>query len=271
MSPPKRHHDAGWRALATRPTAATTALAVLGIAGLAASLVFPAESPGPGRDLLIVLSGTLLVAGALNHLLPSRDDVPPEVLASVVEASWATRDGADELAPTYVPGDRDEVRLRLAVDGGTESRPPKGELRPTGLGLYRTIADELPEDGSPTEVLSWLAEALEGRFALVSGTSVSTGSGEATVRISEWVPDGIERVDHPATSLLAVGLADRLDRPVGTTVRIDDGATIRLRWEPASDEAEPAEEGVSRRESEEGDPDDEREAQPASPGRDGDA
>lgn len=261
------HREEGASALVTRPTAATAVLVALGAAGVTVALALSVQTPL--WDLLVALSGTLLVAGALNHLIPTRNDHPPAVVESTFAAATAAIESAalGGATPAYVPVGG-EIRLRVPADGDREDG-----LRPTGAGLYRTVAADLPADGPPEEVLAWLAEALEGRFGLVSGPTVSIEGTEATVALEGWTPAGIDRIDHPAISVLAVGLADRLDRPVRATVteRSADSATIRLRWEVASDDPELADQFANDREREQREPGDDREPEPVPPGRDGDA
>lgn len=209
------------------PTAATTTLLVCGTVGLVVALV----SAVPHRDLLITLSGTLLVAGGLNHLLPTRDDLPPAVAESVFEASAEAIGTATGGSPVYVPAGGGRVWLR-AGGGALETELGDDGVRPTGATMYRLIADDLPE-GEPLEVtLARIGELLAGRFGLLVDPAVSVEGSEATVTVAGWALPALDRIDHPAVSVLAVGLAARTGEPVVADVHEDGDrvATIELRW-----------------------------------------
>lgn len=215
------------------PTAATTALLVCGTLGI---LVALASASIPRRDLLITLSGTLLVAGTLNHLLPNRNDLPPAVAESVFEASADSIGTATGGSPVYVPTGDGEVRLRPgggALGTGTED----DGVRPTGATMYRLIADDLPEEEPLEATLARIGEHLAGRFGLLVDPAVSVEDSEATVTVAGWALPALDRTDHPAVSVLAVGLVARTGHPVVADVHEDGDrvATIELQWGPDVD------------------------------------
>ncbi|WP_114576065.1 hypothetical protein [Saliphagus sp. LR7] len=254
------------------PTAATTALLACGALGL---LVALASASIPRRDLLVALSGTLLVAGGLNHLLPTRDDLPPAVAESVFEASAEAVETAMEGSPVYVP--TEDGRVRLRPGGGSLERGTEDGVRPTGATIHRLIADDLPE-GEPLEAtLARIGDHLAGRFGLLVDPAVSVEGSETTVTVAGWALPALDRTDHPAVSVLAVGLAARTGHPVVADVHEDGerGATIELRWVPdadsSSEEAGPDGQFVAGGETEEADPGDDREPEASPPGRDDEA
>lgn len=244
-----------------------TALALMGtgVVAAAGALFVPTA-----RTILLALAGAGIFLGILTYYLAPEAFVAASLGRSVYEtfatnvASLASELGLSETR-YYVPvGDRPEVRLFVPQEENG-SIPPAEALeetlvvtetsrglatRPTGVDLYAEFdrAAQLAEDGSPQELLEGLADALVEQFELVEAIETTVApettseAGAVTVGVTGSVygpPDGF---DHPVVSILAVGLARHLERPVETEVEGEEGdspaARITCRWPVAGENAE---------------------------------
>ncbi|WP_254861467.1 hypothetical protein [Halovivax gelatinilyticus] len=209
-------------------------LAAFGLLAIAGALVFPA-----GRDVLLALAGVGLIGGLLTYTLAPGHYVAADVGERVYAAQARNADAlATELdlrdEPVYLPG---EGTARLFVPqraDPTDPDPADGPivtdpdsrgllLEPTGRPLYeafeRAVTGEPASD--PPVVATQLADAIVEQFELARSATVDAEVDRLTVAVSNSAFGDLDRFDHPIPSLMAVGLATVLDRPV--TVDVDPG------------------------------------------------
>lgn len=199
-------------------------LATLGGITVASGVLYP-----PARTVLFALGGTGVFLAVLLYYLTPEQFVP----ATIGESIYATladneRAMVDELGLTdhrvYVP--TDDGSVRLFVPQHTEYTVPETPqlddtfvvedpsargiaIEPTGNPLYETFADvERHHDADgPAAICERLREALVEQFELVGDSRVDVGAGQATVGVTDSRYGRVDRIDHPVTSLFAVGIA----------------------------------------------------------------
>jgi len=247
------------------------ALVTVGVVALLAALAFPSV-----REVLLAVGGTGVVLGILSvYLAPSPDR--PQTLDAALYGTLATnqRDLCDALESSdervYVPVDDRRVRLFVPRDGvgdgptaanlpsdaalretvvGGPDSPRGAAFDPTGASLVTELeASDGELVGVPPErAADRLVDALGGRFRLVqrADATVDAEAGEARITVDGNALAPIDGFDHPVASVLGVGLARALDRPVTVAVESDDegGAVVTCRW--ATDEQETVDEGSDR-------------------------
>lgn len=245
---------------AKRATFRRTAVGFFAVGGLSlvAAVLFPAL-----QTVFVAFGGTGVFAGvATFYLTPERF-----VSASVGDTVFDTLADVEqhlvtelELQPetVYVPtASRPETNARLFVPQHVEYEVPDparlGELfvtsdvqaeqgvslPPTGERLYtefeRTVSTEPGDD--PGTIATQLAGALSEQFELVDDTTIETDAENRTASIAVDNPafGDIHRLDHPVVSLLAVGFATALDRPVTVETRDDDrfDGVVTVSWDAA--------------------------------------
>jgi len=254
------------RAKRTRYRRTAAGLAGVGVVAALAGVLFPDAS-----GVLFALAGTGLFAAVLTrYLTPERfvaADVGERVYASLAanhEGLAATLGLAD--ARVYVPRDGDPRlfvpqydRHELPDDDALaetlvvpETERARGlSLRPTGGALFdefeRTRSGPLAR--TPRALCDQLTAALVESFELADATEVDVDptGGRASIAVYGSAYGPGDRFDDPLVSLLAVGLAVGLDRPVRATVdrtggpgRGDsdgdaDGFVATFRWVPSDD------------------------------------
>jgi hypothetical protein len=259
------------RAKRTRYRRTAAGLAGVGVVAALAGLLFPDAS-----DVLFALAGTGLFAAVLTrYLTPERfvaADVGERVYAPLAanhgglaaalgladDRVYVPRDGDPRLfVPQYdrheLPAD-DALAETLVVPEAERARGLS--LRPTGGALFdefeRTLSGPLAT--TPRSLCDQLTAALVESFELADATEVDVDptGGRASIAVSGSAYGPGDRFDDPLVSLLAVGLAVGLDRPVRATVdriggRDDeavgtrsqgvdaDGFVATFRWEPTGD------------------------------------
>jgi hypothetical protein len=232
------------------PSVPTALLVVVGAAGLAASFTTSVSEAGVSATVA-TLSGTVFVAGVLNHLLVSDRELPPAVTESVYTAfASAAENVVSERSLSehrvYVPsGGRSSARLIVPADGtdplarewDSEGAVDSDDavFTPTGEPLYRTYRRaRTPSSIADSErSLSRLGDALDGGFELVDEVSVSVADRTGAVSFEACVLPDVDRIDHPVPSFLAVGLAREMGRPVlveAVRTSTDSSGTVELRW-----------------------------------------
>lgn len=228
------------RARHTRHRRTALGLAAVGAVALIGAYLVPSQ-----RALLVALGATGVFAGVLTYA------VTPErfLTASVGEAAYRSvatvgEQLVDELGLAderiYVPPDDAGGDARLFVPATVDAEPPgaadlesllvvpaAGEplgiaLPPTGGALYRDFertGGRLP--GEPADLAAALADALVEQFELVdrAAPEVDPAGDRLTVGIAGSALGSVDRIDHPVQSVLGVGLATGLDRPVAVDVR----------------------------------------------------
>lgn len=227
--------------------------AVGGVAALAA-LAFPGA-----RDVLFALAATGLFGGLLTYYLAPERFIAADVGAAAYEAhAEAVAAVADELgladARVYVPrgSETDPARLFLpqhadyavpddadlaSVFVVTDDPAERGvSLPPTGVPLLRELRRALsgPLAEEPGPLADQLADGIVEAFELAERATPDVEAGRVTVGIAGAAFGDVARVDHPVASLLAVGLAVGLGRPVVVEIAPagDDRADVLVtcRW-----------------------------------------
>jgi len=211
-------------------------LAAVGLAGFLAGLLFP-----EGREVLFAFGFTGLFGSVLTlYLSPTRvvaADVGERVYAAMAanDAALTAQLGIDG-ERVYVPGDGKPAYLYLP-QGDEYELPEPGEgplvvadgsrgvvLEATGAYLFEEFERALTGDlgTEPGVIATQVADGTTEQFELASAVEadVDAADGRATVRVSGVAFGDVDRFDHPLASLLAVGFAAGLDRPV--TVEVEE-------------------------------------------------
>lgn len=231
------------------------ALLFIGVLGVLGALALPAA-----RDVLFILGGAGLFAGALTRYLTPEQFVSATMSQSVYDAVAETgarlRDelglgGTHVYVPTNDTGDFG-VPVRLFVPQSSDATPPVDELRSVfvlpestdqrGVSLAPTAARLVAEfDESaqlsgvtePDDLAAQLVDALVEQFELVDQAipEVDPDGQRLTVSV-QGGPYGVKtRFDHPAASFLGTGLAFGLDQPVTVEMATDENQlVVTCRW-----------------------------------------
>ncbi|MDT3435455.1 hypothetical protein [Haloarcula sp. 1CSR25-25] len=270
-------------ARAKRTTFRRTAVGFFVVGGLSlvAAVLFPAL-----RTIFIAFAGTGVFAGIVTfYLTPERfvsasvSDTVFDTLADVEQ--HLVRELELQTEAVYIPTpSRPETNARLFVPQHVEYAVPDvaqlGDLfvtsdveaeqgvslPPTGDRLYtefeRAISGE-PGDG-PGVIVTQLTAALTEQFELVDDTTIET-DGEnrnASIGVNNPAFGDVHQLDHPVVSLLAVGFATALDRPVFVETRDDDrfDGVVTISWDAteqptkrSGDETSPSEETTPAQEN----------------------
>jgi hypothetical protein len=252
-----RLREAYARAVETNYRRTAAGFALVGAVAALSALVFP-----DARDVLVALAGTGLFAAVLTlYLSPERfvaADVGERVYAAQARnherlvAELGVSDhrlylpaAGERVATLFVP-QFDEYVLPEGTLEETLVVPDEQRARglaftPTGEALFEAVERSL--GGSiadrPGPLLDQLSEALVATFEVVDATDVEVapdGDGADVAVYGSVYGDGT-RFDDPVVSLLAVGLAVALDRPVRATVSGNgdvesdaDGYVASFRW-----------------------------------------
>jgi len=248
-------------ARAKRATFRRTAVGFFMVGGLSliAAFLFPTL-----QTIFVAFAGTGVFAGIVTfYLTPERF-----VSASVSDTVFATladveqhlvRELELQTETVYVPTvSRPETNARLFVPQHVDYAIPDAErlgelfvtsaveaeqgvsLPPTGDRLYtefeRTLSGDLGDD--PGAIATQLTAALTEQFELVDDTTIEVdGEQHASIAIDNPAFGELHQLDHPVVSLLAVGFATGLDRPVTVETRDDDrfSAVVTVSWETAAE------------------------------------
>ena len=252
----RRLHDS--YAHAKRATFKRTAMGFFAVGGLSliAAFLFPAL-----ETIFIAFGGTGVFAGIVTfYLTPERfvsasvSDTVFDTLADVEQHLVSELELQTETV--YVPtASRPETNARLFVPQHVEYTVPAPEqlgelfvttgteaeqgisLPPTGDRLYtefeQTMSGELGND--PDAIAAQLTAALSEQFELVDDTTIEIDSENRTaaIAISDPAFGDIRRLDHPVVSLLAVGFATGLDRPITADTSDDDrfSGVVTVSWD----------------------------------------
>ena len=244
-------------ARAKRATFRRTALGFFVVGGLSliAAFVFPAL-----QSIFIAFGGTGVFAGIVTfYLTPERfvsasvGDTVFDTLAQVEQHLVSELELQTETV--YVPtASQPDTAARLFIPQHVEYAIPDPEqlselfvtgveaeqgisLPPTGSRLYtefeRTVSGELDDD--PHSIAKALTAALSEQFELVDETTAEIDGKNRTASIAIKNPTfgDIHQLDHPVVSLLAVGFATSLDRPVTVDTHDDDrfSGVVAVSWD----------------------------------------
>ena len=238
-------------ARARRESYRRTALALAGIGTLAVlgGIVLPDV-----RSVLFVTGAIGLFGAILTWYLTPERVVPVGVSESIYEATAATLTGVrNELGlqsvtvyiPTgegvrgFTPRHREfELPESTANVFVTEDAARGISFFPSGRRLAaefeKARTTHPPED--PADAVTQLGDALVEQFEIADGVAVQADTGQSRIFVSlRGVAFGpMTRIDHPAVSTLACGVATDLDSPV--LVEHVDDTTIALQLDPTTDE-----------------------------------
>jgi hypothetical protein len=219
----------------------STALGLSGVAllAVAGAVFFPAV-----RDVLLALAGTGAFAAALSYFVTMERFVPfttarrfYDAFAANVEALARQLDVS--ASRVYLPtADPRGVRLYIPqysdylVPSGSELDAPlvvaeeerkRGlSLVPVGARLFDEFEDASSEPlaSAPERLSSQLCDGLTNTFEFASRAEATADDerGTASFGVVSPVWDDFDRVDHPVTSFLGVGLAVGLGEAVELSV-----------------------------------------------------
>ncbi|MDS0221644.1 hypothetical protein NDI54_09805 [Haloarcula sp. S1AR25-5A] len=251
-------------ARAKRTTFRRTALGFFAVGGLSliAAFLFPTL-----QTVFIAFGGTGVFAGIVTfYLTPERF-----VSASVSDTVFTTladveqhlvRELELQTEAVYVPTpSRPETNARLFVPQHVEYVIPDTErlgelfvtsaveagqgvsLPPTGDRLYtefdRTLSGDLGDD--PGTIATQLTASLAEQFEVVDDTMVEIDSENrhASIAVDNPAFGDINQLDHPVVSLLAVGFATGLDRPVTADTHDDDrfSGVVTVSWDSVGEDS----------------------------------
>lgn len=235
-----------------RRAAATFFLVAIGLFG--ATWQYPAQ-----RTILIALAGTSLFGSILIVGLEPDRKIPSIVIQSVLESVGSDRTeliaklGFDG-SVRYVPRPDGGAGLRVGsthnhtdglpnmLDSKLIERDDSSELSltPVGNTLLRQLeanAGELPDD--VRSALPTLYQGVTELFRLADTVETSNYEdseespyNKLTIRISGIVVGDPTVIDSPVISLIGVGIANVVDRPVTaeTTVTDNENTLVTFRW-----------------------------------------
>ena len=238
----------------TRYRRSALGMAALGVAAGLAAVIFP-----DARSVLFALAATGLFGGLLTYYLAPERFVSADVGAAAFEAHADAVDAVvDELGlagdRVYLPRDSETDPVRLFLPQHAEyALPAEADLTsffvvteepdergvsvpPTGVPLLRelrrTLSGPLADD--PGALADQLTDGLVEAFELVDRATPEVETGRVTVGVAGAAFGDATRIDHPVASLLAVGFAAGLGRPIAIEAAAveDDRADVLLtcRW-----------------------------------------
>ncbi|EMA02063.1 hypothetical protein SAMN05443574_11185 [Haloarcula vallismortis] len=241
---------------AKRATFRRTALGFFAVGGLSlvAAFVFPAL-----QTIFIAFGGTGVFAGIVTFYLTPERFVSASVGATVFNTlADVEQHLVSELElqteTVYVPtASHPETTARLFVPQHVEyTVPDPGQLEalfvtgveaaqgislpPTGDRLYNEFEQTMSGEfgTAPDAIATQLTAALSEQFELVENTRIEVDGENQTASIAIDNPafGDIHQLDHPVVSLLAVGFATGLDRPVTVDTHNDDrfSGVVTVSW-----------------------------------------
>lgn len=230
--------------------------ASVGVLALIVGVLFPGV-----RVVMIALGGTGILGALLAATLVPSSQVPTGVGRATYSAladsgaSLVTDLGLSEVR-IYVRTRRGNSAVRLFVPQTADYVIPDDEalentlvvtddgrergvsIRPTGEALFSAYAGMLVAPGadSPDATVQQLSDALTEQFGLADSITVTEQTEHGvTLRVAGSAYGSLGQFDHPVPSLIATGLARRLDRPVRLTVRTrsleEDAGVIVCEWD----------------------------------------
>lgn len=208
----------------------------------------------PLRKPLVALGCASLFGAILLYVVTPERFLAADVVRSIESATsrnLTSLVGRVDVAPTprYVPTDSG-VKL-FFPDLATDPTPPPAELsgdpgqglvlEPVGCELVSEMVfptDEIPAD--TFDAMELLSPFLTDQLGLAERMAVESHDAEhVTVRVTGNVFDTDEPLDHPIQSVLSVGLALAVGKPVQPTLTaVEEGEfLITFRW---GEDPEPA-------------------------------
>ncbi|GGO00951.1 MULTISPECIES: hypothetical protein [Haloarcula] len=192
--------------------------ALVGVGLVAAGVGVPTR-----QTLLFAWGGTALFAALLLQFVTAERTLPARVATDLAAtAGTNARRLAGDGPLLYVP-DGDSVALTVEESDA--------HLDPVGVRLLTTLdrpaVDEDPADRLPV-LVDYLVEDLE----LADRATAQTTDGGAEVTVTGTTVGTAELFDHPVASVVGVGLARAVGRPVRVEPTDDDGRlVVTCRWD----------------------------------------
>lgn len=250
----RRLRDEYVRARRSQYRRTAAGLALLGVIAALAGLAVPA-----GREVLFVLGATGLFGGLLTYYLTPERFVAASVGDRVFAALAGNHEALiDELGLRderyYLPGEagsgprvfvpqRTVHELPDARDGPivTDDASRGLLLEPTGERLRDAVVDAAadPDASAPPALAAQLADAVVEQFELARSVEPDVDAERVTFAVADAAFGPLDRFDHPIPSVLAVGLATGLDRPIELSVDPGDDRAdwlVTCRWADDADE-----------------------------------
>lgn len=237
------------RARRSQHRRAALVMALLGVLAIGAATVFPEY-----REVLLALGGTGLFGGVLTYYLTPERFVAASV-AERVHAAHAANETAlvEDLGlrdeRVYVPTPDAPEAARLFIPQRADYDPPRDPEQvlvvtddpdgrgvafvPTGGPLYEEFEATVTGDpaAEPATLAAQLADAVVETFELATAASTEPDleGGRIVVTVSDPVYGDLDAPDHPIVSVVGVGLAVGLERPI--TASVEEGSQPRLVYE----------------------------------------
>jgi len=235
-------------------------LGAVGTGAVLGGVLFPAA-----REVLFVLGAIGVFGAVLTRYLTPERFVAAETGERIYAAQADTLGGLTEqlgLEQThlYVPVEGtptarlfvpqhseyavpDEATLERPLVVGDRPAERGASFVPTGATLFRAFERSLTGSlgTAPSTVVEQVVDALIENFELAQSAAVSVdrAAGQATVALTGSVYNDADALDNPLGSLLAVALAESLDRPVQLeTARSEAELVLTCRWESATADGE---------------------------------
>jgi len=235
------------RARQTKYRRTALGLALVGIIALSGGVLFSGS-----RDVLLALGGSALVAGILTFYLTPEEFVVATVgetlSATLQEMYSALRTDLNlQGEPVYVPVTSDSATdVRLFLPQHHDYTLPETDalqqtivvpadpsqrglaVRPSGAGLlteFRTATEFTPRSRTdPERVFDQLTDGLVEQFELAEQiTPTVEADTRCVIAVTGSTYEGVDDLDHPITSFVAVGAAIAFNTPTRITVqRVDD-------------------------------------------------
>ncbi|MFC5973393.1 hypothetical protein ACFPYI_18850 [Halomarina salina] len=227
---------------------------VIGLLALAGGTLFPGV-----RTILLAIGGTGLFAAVMTLYLTPESFVP----ASIGEA--VSRTHSDNMAAIAADLGLSEKRVYLRAGDDTRLYLPQYDdyelpaadalstpfvttdntrerglsLKPTGNTLYESFerAHSGPVPEGPAPLAQALTDAAIEQFELLARAEPDVESGRLAIGCAGAQITPLSALDHPVTSLVAVGLTTQLETPIAVTVQKSDDdrydARLVFTWEGA--------------------------------------
>ncbi|MDS0261395.1 hypothetical protein NDI56_18495 [Haloarcula sp. S1CR25-12] len=194
------------------------AFGVLGVGLVGAAVAVPAF-----ETLLFAWGGTALFAAVLLRFVTTTATVPAAVATDVhAVAAGNARRFAGTGPHRYVP-DGDSVSL--VVGGDASGDRPGTALDPVGERLLAPLAEPASEPTVENRV-PVLLDAVVHDLELAAGARSRTTDTGVEVTVTGVQVGTAELFDHPAVSVVGVGLADALSAPVRVDPTVEDGRLV---------------------------------------------
>ncbi|MBX0322128.1 hypothetical protein EGH21_03680 [Halomicroarcula sp. F13] len=185
-------------------------------------LVAAGVAVAPFQTLLFAWGGTALFAALLLQFVTTERTVPARVASDLAVAMGANaRRLAGDGPPEYVP---DGESVTLTADGRDT------HVDPVGVRLLATL--DAPGTDDPADRLPALVDCLVADLELADSATGHTTADGAEVTVTGPAVGTDALFDHPVVSVVGVGLARAVGRPVRVEPTVeDDRLVVTCRWD----------------------------------------